>query len=101
MSTNVKEKRMHGGTGWADAIFRYQADSASYAGEMIKRIIRRCKLEAEGYRTYFSESDFILIKNKDIILHMSFNMVEAFRCEDVFAFEKYVENQINHSLCNK
>jgi hypothetical protein len=94
MNTNLKEKRVHGGTGWADAIFRYQADSASYAEEMIRRVIRRLKLETEGYQTYSSESGFLLVKNNDIILKMSYNMVEAFRCEEVFAFEKYIENQI-------
>ena len=95
MSTNLKENREHGGTGWADAIFRYQADSTSYAEEMIRRVIKRLKLEAEGYQTYYSESEFLLVKNNVIILKMTYNMVEAFRCEEVFAFEKYIENQIN------
>ncbi len=94
MSTNLKETRVHGGTGWADAMFRFQADSASYAEEMIRRVIKRLKLEGEGYEVYSSSSGFLLVKNNDMILKMYYNMVEAFRREEVFAFERYIENQI-------
>lgn len=94
MSTDLRRKRVQGGIGWADAMFRGQANSPTYAEEMINRVLRRLKLEAEDYQIYFSESGFILIKGKEIILKMSYNMVEALRCEDVFAFEKYIEDQI-------
>jgi len=97
MSTNLKGKRVHGGTGWADAMFRYQSDSVSYANEMIKRVIRRRKLETEDYQTYFSETDFIVMKKENIVLRMSYPMVEAFRCEGVFAFEEYIESKIKLS----
>lgn len=94
MNETLKVKRASGGTGWADAMFRYQADSASYAKEIIKRVIRKCNMELEELRIYISDTGFVLIKEKEIILNMSYQMVEAFRCEGVFAFDAYIENQL-------
>lgn len=98
MKKTLKAKRVTGGTGWADAIFRGQADSGSYANEIIKRVIRKSNLESEGFKTYLSETEIVLVKENEIILKMSFHMVEAFRCEGVFCFETYIESQIKNIL---
>ncbi len=98
MSTNLKGKRVQGGTGWADAIFRSQADSKTYANTMIKEVVRRLNLEAEDYLTYFSETGFLLFKKEDLILKMSYNMEEALRCEAVYAFEECIESKIRSSI---
>lgn len=84
------------GSGWADAIFRYQSDNAKYAEEMIMRVIRKMIMNVADFHIYFSEADFLLLKKENCQLKMSYQLVEALRCEDVFAYEKYVEDHLNH-----
>lgn len=94
MNVELKAKRVSGGTSWADAMFRGQADSSSYASEMIKRVIRKSNMDSEKINFYYSETEFVLIKENTIILKMSYHMVEAFRCEGIHAFEEYIESHL-------
>lgn len=71
MSTDLISKRKQGGFGWADTIFRFQADNPTYAKVMIGRVLKKLNLEKENYKIYSSESGFVLIKGNDIILQIT------------------------------
>lgn len=87
-------RRIPGGTGFADAIFRKQADSNDYARGMLERTLRRLGLEAGGYGFFESESGFLIKKGQQIVLEMTFDEVEDCRALAVHALEEKMEEKL-------
>ena len=87
------QKRVSGGSGWADAIFRSSADRKSYAIEIISRVLRRCNFEEDRMEIYFSETGFAISSENRILVTMSFDLVEQYRNTGVFSFEEWLEKK--------
>ncbi len=97
MKEQARTGRVNGGNGWADSIFRAQADSKSYAKKLIQHVIRKCNLESESYDTYLADTELVLLKEQEIVVKMSYDRVEALRSEGVHAFESEIENLLTSS----
>jgi hypothetical protein len=94
MSANLKSRRVNGGRGWADAIFRKEADSTTYSRLIFQRIIKRNNLECFGFEIQLLSKSFKIFKNKRVILIMNYKEVEHFRWIGVFTFEQFLEKEI-------
>lgn len=92
--TSALERRVGGGSGYADAIFRKQADSGDYARGMLKRTLKRLRLEDAGYSFFASESSFLIRKGKQIVFEMTFDEVEDCRAQAVHALEEKIEEKL-------
>ena len=88
------ERRVGGGSGFADAIFRKQADSKDYARGMFSRTLKKLRLEDEGYEFFASESSFLIRKGKQIVVEMTFDEVEDCRAQAVHALEEKIEQKL-------
>jgi len=58
-----KGKRVSGGTSFAYSMFRFNADSQSYVLGMLQRVVRKGNLDENEFNIYFSESDFLELRN--------------------------------------
>ena len=89
-----KVNRVRGGSSWADAMLRASSNNAEYAKIMINRVIQRCELEQYEIEVFFSEADFLLVCNDQLLLKMNFESVEEHRCKGLYSFEREIENQL-------
>lgn len=95
------ERRIGGGSGFADSIFRKQADSEAYAREMFVRTLRKLNLDHQGYEFYTSESSFLIKEGKKILLQMTFEEVEDCRALAIHALEEEMEGKLAESSPNE
>jgi len=87
-------RRIGGGSGLADSIFRKQADNEAYARGMFCRTLRKLNLDDAGYEYYASESGFLIKKGKEILLEMTFEEVGDCRARAVHALEEEMERKL-------
>lgn len=83
-------KRVSGGSSWADAIFRKQADPKSYARKMIEKVIREHDLTDHQIECFFEDSYFIITKKDKLLIIKGYAFVEQNRQQGVHAFEDWL-----------
>lgn len=91
---NFKERRASGGNSWADAMFRFNANTQGYVEGMLERVLRKNNIKENNYRIYFSDYDFLIMMNNQIVINANYGQVEEQRKISAFAFEKWLERQI-------
>lgn len=84
-------KRVNGGSSWADAVFRKQANPRSYAKKMIENVIRRNDLIDQQIECFFAESYFIITKGAKPFIIKGYAFVEHHRQQDVHSFEDWLK----------
>ncbi len=89
-----KDKRIQGGSSFADAVFRFNASPEDYAKRMFHRVIEKEWGDASLFRFYTAESYFIITKDEKPMIINDYEFVEKKRCEDVHGFEKWVYEMI-------
>ncbi|NLL73310.1 MAG: hypothetical protein GX237_07260 [Clostridiales bacterium] len=88
---NFKGRRVSGGSSWADAMFRFNANTQEYVKVMFKRVLRKNNIEENNYRIYFSNYDFLIMKNNQIVINASYNQVEEQRRVSPYTFEIWLQ----------
>ena len=87
-------ERKNGGSSFADAVFRFNADPKNYAKVITKRIIQRKYGDHSSYGYYEEDKYFVITKNDKPLVCISFNLVEIKRCEHIHAFDHWIESII-------
>jgi len=95
MESIISVESVTGGIGWADSIFRKQADSKSYVKAMLNKVNRTVDLRDEKFEMFFSEDEFVILNGSGIKMRMRLEMVELYRMIGVHSFEECLEKQLN------
>ncbi len=84
--------RVFGGTGWADAVFRAQADTASYVRELFRRVEIRKGPEGSGARLLQDGQGLVFVSPGQPPVFLENGPVESMRCQDVHQFEQWMDS---------
>lgn len=85
--------RVRGGVGYASAMFRVGAHPGTYSRSLGEDVIQKMNLSQSVKIADLEEYFILTIEDRPMILK-SYDFVEEKRCEDVFAFEKWLESTI-------
>lgn len=78
-----EEKRVRGGNGYIDAIFRASTDTKEYA----KIIFGRYNKEKK-YAIVLKRKELYILRGKQISARLSYEYIEHLRATDVYAFDE-------------
>lgn len=91
---DYKEKRIPGGSSYADALYRFGASPEDYARRMTERIIEKEWGEDAPYRYFGAEAFFIISENDVPVIIKDYAFVEIHRCTAVHSFENWVQELV-------
>ncbi|HHX30517.1 MAG TPA: hypothetical protein GX720_04730 [Clostridiaceae bacterium] len=87
-------RRIAGGSGFADSIFRTQADSRNYAYSMLRRVLRREELDEESIRMFCRTGMFVFMKEEDVLLILTERDIELLRAGGIHALEDFLARHL-------
>lgn len=91
---DYKEKRIRGGSSYADAMYRFGASPEHYARRMTERIIEKEWGIESPFRYFGSEGFFIISENDVPVIIKDYEFVEIHRCTAVHSFENWVQELV-------
>lgn len=93
----IEGKRASGGNSWADAMFRFNADTKTYITGMLERVLCKRNFTKDKYEIrfpLFSRFNYWILQNNQIIIKGKFDQVEDHRRRSAFSYEAWLEKQI-------
>ncbi len=87
-------RRKGGGSSFAEAMFRKNADNATYASAMFDWTLRKLDMKDTGYKFHRSIFSFWIKKGRKVILKMTFKEVEECRSWATHALEEEMEKKL-------
>ena len=91
---DYKENRVHGGSSYADALYRFGASPEDYARRMTERIIEKEWGEDSPYRYFGAEAFFIISENDVPVITKDNAFVVDNRGTAVQSFENWVQELV-------
>ncbi|MBO1263982.1 hypothetical protein J3A84_02855 [Proteiniclasticum sp. SCR006] len=91
---DYKENRVHGGSSYADAMYRFGATSEHYARRMTERTIEKEWGKDSPYRYFGADTFFIISRNDVPMIIKDYAFVEMHRCTAVHSFENWVKELV-------
>lgn len=83
-----KTNRIHGGSGWADAIFRGNANTPQYACKIFSRY------NSGKYELVLKRKGIVVLYNKEEMFRMSYTYIEQLRGNRLYGFDEVCKHTL-------